>query len=97
MELDLSGNLLTCISGLDALGHLQKLVLASNRICNVDGLQLLQKLEHLLLQANAISTVDSINLRQLSTLPRLSTLYLRNVDGSEVSLQECGVSNAAWS
>jgi Leucine-rich repeat (LRR) protein len=84
VELDLSGNMLCGISGLDALKNLQKLVLKGNRISAVDGLKSLSKLEHLLLQGNKISTMSDLNLQQIASIPHLTTLYLRNVDGGEV-------------
>lgn len=84
VELDLSGNNIAQISGLEKCQHLQKLVLAKNKITGLDNLRSLAKLEHLLLQGNPISTIESLNLQQLCKLPRLCTLYLKNVTGAEV-------------
>ena len=86
VELDLSSNKIDHISGLESCQHLQKLVLAKNRITAVDNLVSLQKLEHLLLQGNPIGTTEGLNLQQLRKLPRLSTFYLKNVNGTEVLL-----------
>jgi Leucine-rich repeat (LRR) protein len=84
VELDLSNNNIAHIAGLDNCLQLQRLVLSKNRISVIDNLWTLTKLEHLLLQGNPIATVESLNLHELSKLPRLRTLYLKNVNGSEV-------------
>lgn len=84
VELDLSCNQIAEISGIETCQHLQKLILRQNRITAVDNLVSLQKLEHLLLQGNPIATIESLNLQQLCKLQRLSTLYLKNVNGTEV-------------
>jgi internalin A len=89
VELDLSGNMVSEVSGLEHCQHLQKLVLARNRISHVDNLWTLMKLEHLLLQGNPIATIGNLNLQNLYKLPRLSTLYLQAVNGSEVHLKPC--------
>lgn len=87
VELDLSGNKISQISGLQNLQHLQKLVLAKNRITVVDScLVSLTQLEHLLLQGNPILNIEGLNLQHLSKLKRLSTLYFKNVNGTEVFL-----------
>lgn len=84
VELDLSSNSIQLISGLQHCQHLQKLVLAKNKITVVDNLWSLTKLEHLMLQANPLATIETLNLHQMSKLPRLSTLYLKAVNGTEV-------------
>lgn len=84
VEVDLSNNCISQLQGLAGLKYLRKLVLTCNRIRAVDGLSGLDNLEHLLLQGNPIATVPSINLAMLSGLKNITSLYLRNVDGSEV-------------
>mmetsp|Transcript_31987 Transcript_31987/g.38701 ORF Transcript_31987/g.38701 Transcript_31987/m.38701 type:complete len:271 (+) Transcript_31987:330-1142(+) len=83
VELNLSDNLLTCIEGLEGLSKLKKLTLTSNKIKEVENLESLESLEHLLLQNNQIATFDQLNLPMLGFLPKLRSLYLKNVDGSQ--------------
>lgn len=83
-ELELAGNSITDMSGLSCLTALKKLVLTSNRISAVTGLEHLASLEHLLLQGNQLQTMQSVNLPLLAQLPALCSLYLRNVDRTQV-------------
>lgn len=85
-HLDLSNNAIRSISNLSSLVALRKLVLTNNRIAKVEGLEGLLSLEHLLLQENMLQTLSSLNLPMLASLPCLSTVYLQNHDGKQVSL-----------
>ena len=84
LELDLSNNNVTAISGLESLTALRKLTLTSNRITAITGLHTLSLLEHLLLQSNLLGSFESLNLDMLAQLPGLRTLYLCNIDRSQV-------------
>ena len=84
IELDLTGNNVTEMTGMGGLLALKKLTLTSNRITEVSGIQSLLSLEHLLLQANMLASIESCSLDMLSNLPKLRTLYLRNIDRTQV-------------
>ncbi|KAK9816890.1 hypothetical protein WJX72_006824 [[Myrmecia] bisecta] len=85
VELDLSGNRLCRLSGLDQLQRLQKLVLTSNRLVCLDGLSALAALEHLLVQDNCLASLADLNLPQLASLPRLQSLYFQNPGGAQAN------------
>eukprot|EP00242_Pyramimonas_sp_CCMP2087_P003796 CAMPEP_0198211680 /NCGR_PEP_ID=MMETSP1445-20131203/25115_1 /TAXON_ID=36898 /ORGANISM="Pyramimonas sp., Strain CCMP2087" /LENGTH=200 /DNA_ID=CAMNT_0043886001 /DNA_START=152 /DNA_END=751 /DNA_ORIENTATION=+ len=83
VEINFSDNKIPRIEGLTTLGKLRRLVLTNNQIEQVESLEQLESLEHLLLQGNKISTLAELNLPLLQMLPKLVSLYLRNVDGSQ--------------
>lgn len=82
IEINFSDNAITRISGMETLVKLRKLVLTNNKIRMVESIENLENLEHLLLQGNQISTLEELNLSLLQKLPKLVSLYLKNVDGS---------------
>ncbi|KAK3279254.1 hypothetical protein CYMTET_12847 [Cymbomonas tetramitiformis] len=83
VELNLSDNLVSKIEGIETLSKLKKLVLTNNKITRVENLGSLESLEHLLIQGNQITSLEALNLPLLTQLPKLRSLYLKNVDGSQ--------------
>lgn len=81
-ELNLSGNQIARIEGLECCPQLRRLVLTSNRVARVEGLAACTALEHLALQDNKLPTLESLALPELAALPHLRTLLLQNVDRS---------------
>lgn len=86
-ELDLSDNRISKITNLSELSQLKKLVMANNGLTSVDGLDKCASIEHLFLQGNKIANFDVIEV--LGRLPRLKSLYLRNLEGSASNPSIC--------
>lgn len=79
-NLDLSGNRVARLDGLDALGRtLTRLDLRDNYVARLDGLQVLQSLELLKLQGNKVGDIDTV--LSLGALPRLRSLHLQDQSG----------------
>eukprot|EP01062_Namystynia_karyoxenos_P083716 TRINITY_DN9686_c0_g1_i1.p1 TRINITY_DN9686_c0_g1~~TRINITY_DN9686_c0_g1_i1.p1 ORF type:complete len:270 (+),score=98.71 TRINITY_DN9686_c0_g1_i1:85-810(+) len=79
-NLDLSGNRVAKLEGLDGLGRsLLRLDLRDNCVSRLEGLQPLQQLEVLRLQGNRVSDLDSV--LSLAGLPRLRALHLQDLGG----------------
>ncbi|KAL0221365.1 hypothetical protein RCL1_001219 [Eukaryota sp. TZLM3-RCL] len=86
-QLDVSRNLISSLSGLEACVKLETLVLYYNKITSIDEIQQLRKnsrLRHLDLRLNPICRLlPNYRLEVLARLPGLQTLDCRTVDDSE--------------
>ena len=84
LALNLSGNQITEIKGLEKLTQLQKLCLTRNYIEKIEGLEKLIQLQELWLSTNRITEINGLN-----TLIHLKSLFLYDNQISEINnLQE---------
>ena len=84
-ELDLSGNALEEVDGIDALKSLKRVVLSNNRLHRLGCLPQCVALEHILLQRNEFRSDPGALVAGLALLPRLRSLYFQNFDGSDAN------------
>ena len=79
--MNLSGNEIEAIEGLERLSNLRKLTITTCKIKSLEGLSKCRNLEHILIQENEISNIGEI--AHLTGLQNLKSLYFKNIDGSQ--------------